>query len=153
MNVLNLTVWWKWSWWSGRVLGSAALWFIDDIDQLLCDRSAVCVFVSGSLAADTMQSTTNYLWLISDLLGQGATANVYRGRHKVGTNRTDHWRVTERVTDGSLTGQSDADLWSCQVLWTIQAGWNQTRSHRTDRWSGLKQMNVKIQNFGSDVTK
>lgn len=29
-----------------------------------------------------MQSTTNYLWLISDLLGQGATANVYRGRHK-----------------------------------------------------------------------
>lgn len=31
-----------------------------------------------------MQSTTNYLWLISDLLGQGATANVYRGRHKVG---------------------------------------------------------------------
>uniref|UniRef100_A0A8B9RK74 Protein kinase domain-containing protein n=1 Tax=Astyanax mexicanus TaxID=7994 RepID=A0A8B9RK74_ASTMX len=29
-----------------------------------------------------MQSTTNYLWLLSDLLGQGATANVYRGRHK-----------------------------------------------------------------------
>lgn len=120
-----------------------------------------CLCFSGSLAADTMQSTTNYLWLISDLLGQGATANVYRGRHKVGTNRTDHWRVTERVTErvtdgslsGSLTGQSDADLWSCQVLWTIRAGWNQTRSHRTDRWSGLKQMNVKIQNFGSDVTK
>lgn len=120
-----------------------------------------CLCFSGSLAADTMQSTTNYLWLISDLLGQGATANVYRGRHKVGTNRTDHWRVTERVTErvtdgslsGSLTGQSDADLWSCQVLWTIRAGWNQIRSHRTDRWSGLKQMNVKIQNFGSDVTK
>ncbi|XP_051544399.1 serine/threonine-protein kinase TBK1-like [Myxocyprinus asiaticus] len=29
-----------------------------------------------------MQSTSNYLWLMSDLLGQGATANVYRGRHK-----------------------------------------------------------------------
>ncbi|TRY82710.1 hypothetical protein DNTS_018772 [Danionella cerebrum] len=29
-----------------------------------------------------MQSTTNYLWMMSDLLGQGATANVYRGRHK-----------------------------------------------------------------------
>ncbi|XP_006633695.1 serine/threonine-protein kinase TBK1 [Lepisosteus oculatus] len=29
-----------------------------------------------------MQSTANYLWLMSDLLGQGATANVYRGRHK-----------------------------------------------------------------------
>ncbi|XP_069760342.1 serine/threonine-protein kinase TBK1 [Narcine bancroftii] len=29
-----------------------------------------------------MQSTANYLWVISDILGQGATANVYRGRHK-----------------------------------------------------------------------
>ncbi|XP_028664083.1 serine/threonine-protein kinase TBK1 [Erpetoichthys calabaricus] len=29
-----------------------------------------------------MQSTANYLWLVSDLLGQGATANVFRGRHK-----------------------------------------------------------------------
>uniref|UniRef100_A0A8C1P0F9 TANK-binding kinase 1 n=1 Tax=Cyprinus carpio TaxID=7962 RepID=A0A8C1P0F9_CYPCA len=29
-----------------------------------------------------MQSTSNYLWMMSDLLGQGATANVYRGRHK-----------------------------------------------------------------------
>ena len=37
----------------------------------------------------SMQSTTNYLWLISDLLGQGATANVYRGRHKVRTYHAD----------------------------------------------------------------
>lgn len=37
-----------------------------------------------------MQSTTNYLWLISDLLGQGATANVYRGRHKVGSTCSLH---------------------------------------------------------------
>ncbi len=44
---------------------------------------------SGSLAAVRMQSTTNYLWLISDLLGQGATANVYRGRHKVRPETTD----------------------------------------------------------------
>ncbi|KAM4672252.1 serine/threonine-protein kinase TBK1 isoform 2-T6 [Amazona ochrocephala] len=29
-----------------------------------------------------MQSTLNYLWLLSDILGQGATANVFRGRHK-----------------------------------------------------------------------
>ncbi|XP_054844696.1 serine/threonine-protein kinase TBK1 isoform X1 [Eublepharis macularius] len=29
-----------------------------------------------------MQSTPNYLWLVSDILGQGATANVFRGRHK-----------------------------------------------------------------------
>uniref|UniRef100_A0A3B1KBW2 Serine/threonine-protein kinase TBK1 n=1 Tax=Astyanax mexicanus TaxID=7994 RepID=A0A3B1KBW2_ASTMX len=38
-------------------------------------------FSTGILEA-IMQSTTNYLWLLSDLLGQGATANVYRGRHK-----------------------------------------------------------------------
>ncbi|XP_030882440.1 serine/threonine-protein kinase TBK1 [Leptonychotes weddellii] len=31
-----------------------------------------------------MQSTSNHLWLLSDILGQGATANVFRGRHKVG---------------------------------------------------------------------
>ncbi|NP_001086516.1 serine/threonine-protein kinase TBK1 [Xenopus laevis] len=29
-----------------------------------------------------MQSTANYLWMLSDILGQGATANVYRGRNK-----------------------------------------------------------------------
>ncbi|XP_053412436.1 serine/threonine-protein kinase TBK1 isoform X2 [Nycticebus coucang] len=29
-----------------------------------------------------MQSTPNHLWLLSDILGQGATANVFRGRHK-----------------------------------------------------------------------
>lgn len=57
--------------------------FIDCVDQLLSHGSLACV-CSGSLADVGMQSTTNYLWLISDLLGQGATANVYRGRHKVG---------------------------------------------------------------------
>lgn len=35
-----------------------------------------------------MQSTANYLWMMSDLLGQGATANVYRGRHKVSDHLT-----------------------------------------------------------------
>ncbi|XP_078063201.1 inhibitor of nuclear factor kappa-B kinase subunit epsilon-like isoform X1 [Mustelus asterias] len=29
-----------------------------------------------------MQSTANYLWLLSDVLGQGATASVYKARHK-----------------------------------------------------------------------
>lgn len=42
-------------------------------------------YLTGSSVAVRMQSTANYLWLISDLLGQGATANVYRGRHKVST--------------------------------------------------------------------
>lgn len=45
-----------------------------------CPRS---VIFQVPLKKNIMQSTTNYLWLISDLLGQGATANVYRGRHKV----------------------------------------------------------------------
>uniref|UniRef100_UPI00398F48AA serine/threonine-protein kinase TBK1-like n=1 Tax=Pristiophorus japonicus TaxID=55135 RepID=UPI00398F48AA len=29
-----------------------------------------------------MQSTANHLWLLSDVLGQGATASVYKARHK-----------------------------------------------------------------------
>lgn len=29
-------------------------------------------------------STTNYLWTLHDLLGQGATACVYKARNKVG---------------------------------------------------------------------
>lgn len=33
-----------------------------------------------------MQSTTNYLWHTDDLLGQGATASVYKARNKVGSN-------------------------------------------------------------------
>lgn len=31
-----------------------------------------------------MQSTINYLWHTDDLLGQGATASVYKARNKVG---------------------------------------------------------------------
>ncbi|XP_016307664.1 LOW QUALITY PROTEIN: serine/threonine-protein kinase TBK1-like [Sinocyclocheilus anshuiensis] len=38
--------------------------------------------VSDGESRVIMQSTANYLWMMSDLLGQGATANVYRGRHK-----------------------------------------------------------------------
>lgn len=30
-----------------------------------------------------MQSTANYLWHTDDLLGQGATASVYKARNKV----------------------------------------------------------------------
>lgn len=29
-------------------------------------------------------STTNYLWSLQDVLGQGATASVYKARNKVG---------------------------------------------------------------------
>ncbi|XP_067855455.1 serine/threonine-protein kinase TBK1 isoform X2 [Heptranchias perlo] len=47
-----------------------------------------------------MQSTVNYLWLISDILGQGATANVYRGRHK--TTTRNKVLVMEFCSRGSL---------------------------------------------------
>lgn len=33
-----------------------------------------------------MQSTVNYLWHTDDLLGQGATASVYKARNKVGAH-------------------------------------------------------------------
>lgn len=53
-------------------------------------KNAVLFFFSLSIARGSpdqaeMQSTSNHLWLLSDILGQGATANVFRGRHKVGT--------------------------------------------------------------------
>ncbi|KAG7456340.1 hypothetical protein MATL_G00251200 [Megalops atlanticus] len=44
-------------------------------------REFATLETQGAVVA-VMQSTANYLWLISDLLGQGATANVFRGRHK-----------------------------------------------------------------------
>uniref|UniRef100_A0A4W3HNV6 TANK-binding kinase 1 n=1 Tax=Callorhinchus milii TaxID=7868 RepID=A0A4W3HNV6_CALMI len=47
-----------------------------------------------------MQSTANYLWLIADILGQGATANVYRGRHK--TTTRNKVLVMEFCSCGSL---------------------------------------------------
>ncbi|XP_072134794.1 inhibitor of nuclear factor kappa-B kinase subunit epsilon [Mobula birostris] len=37
-----------------------------------------------------MQSTANYLWLLSDVLGQGATASVYKARRK---QTGDHYAV------------------------------------------------------------
>lgn len=39
-----------------------------------------------------MQSTVNYLWHTDDLLGQGATASVYKARNKVGPRPS--WRST-----------------------------------------------------------
>lgn len=43
----------------------------------------------GSPDYTEMQSTSNHLWLLSDILGQGATANVFRGRHKVGAESSE----------------------------------------------------------------
>lgn len=81
-----------------------------------------------------MQSTTNYLWLISDLLGQGATANVYRGRHKVREARIRSWgsevrwfvvwgrvrapfRLKEKRTNLYVCfGQKTGDLYAVKVF-------------------------------------
>lgn len=49
----------------------------------------------GPPAQAEMQSTSNHLWLLSDILGQGATANVFRGRHKVGAEKL--WRLVIAV--------------------------------------------------------
>lgn len=57
-----------------------------------------------------MQSTTNYLWLISDLLGQGATANVYRGRHKVRESGV-LWSGGHKSGDLLLVGLGDSAMY------------------------------------------
>lgn len=47
----------------------------------------VCSFrrpKAASQPGQAMQSTVNYLWHTDDLLGQGATASVYKARNKVG---------------------------------------------------------------------
>lgn len=41
-----------------------------------------------------MQSTANYLWHTDDLLGQGATASVYKARNKViALELARHWTL------------------------------------------------------------
>lgn len=47
-------------------------------------RPQCVVFLGPGRPASQMQSTVNYLWHTDDLLGQGATASVYKARNKVG---------------------------------------------------------------------
>lgn len=54
-----------------------------------------------------MQSTANYLWHTDDLLGQGATASVYKARNKVGSN------------PGQASGQPSLAS-SCLASWPSQ---------------------------------
>lgn len=51
-------------------------------------------------------STTNYLWSMQDVLGQGATASVFKARHKVESPtlddfiiKTDRYLVMEPFID------------------------------------------------------
>lgn len=111
--------------------------FIDHVDQLLSHRWSVSV-CSGSRAAVRMQSTTNYLWLISDLLGQGATANVYRGRHKVRTHTRLTWAAQVRWLAAELffLGENlkqtlvilprKCFCWSSLTVNSVRRGWIRT---------------------------
>lgn len=84
--------------------------FLCGIHDRLFSRCWRAVYVfSGSVTAIRMQSTTNYLWLISDLLGQGATANVYRGRHKVWTELLQEVR--------SHREDPEVRMWRCNRMW------------------------------------
>lgn len=38
-------------------------------------------------------STTNYLWSLQDVLGQGATASVYMARNKVASHTVDDFNL------------------------------------------------------------
>ncbi|GCC37200.1 hypothetical protein chiPu_0015701 [Chiloscyllium punctatum] len=82
-----------------------------------------------------MQSTVNYLWSLSDILGQGATASVYKARHK-GTSK-QKVLVMEYCAGGSLLnvleesenafGLSEAEF--LIVLESVVGGMNQLREN------------------------
>ncbi|KAK2086399.1 hypothetical protein P7K49_035824 [Saguinus oedipus] len=66
-----------------------------------------------------MQSTANYLWHTDDLLGQGATASVYKARNKVGSSPGQALpspALAQSAPRGPR-GRWDRDLWAlCGTL-------------------------------------
>jgi len=46
-------------------------------------KAAIHVIVYLGIGDMEIRSSTNYIWNIKDVLGQGATGAVYKGRHKV----------------------------------------------------------------------
>lgn len=62
-----------------------------------------------------MQSTVNYLWHTDDLLGQGATASVYKARNKVGHSPGQ----ATQPTPGPLTPRNS---WSTQPPGGLEGG-------------------------------
>lgn len=68
----KLLSWWK-TWPS---LFLACWWHLLPASIYLAARKQTAAFLA-------MQSTLNYLWKTDDVLGQGATASVYKARNKV----------------------------------------------------------------------
>lgn len=77
--------------------------------------------VAGSRGQE-MQSTANYLWHTDDLLGQGATASVYKARNKVGPSPGPHGPLWPRQPPWAarrcVAGQRPLDL----ALHTLGSG-------------------------------
>lgn len=81
-----------------------------------------------------MQSTANYLWHTDDLLGQGATASVYKARNKVGPSpgprgplwpRQPPWAARwcvagQRPLDLALHTLGSGTLGACAEVWELQ---------------------------------
>lgn len=66
----------------------------------------------GRAAVTAMQSTPNYLWSTDDLLGQGATACVYKARSKV-----RGWGGGDMATPGHPTPPRPPALAVPGLLW------------------------------------
>lgn len=66
-----------------------------------------------------MQSTVNYLWHTDDLLGQGATASVYKARNKVGPSpgpRGPRWSSQPPWAPRRCVAGQSFQTWPC-TLW------------------------------------
>uniref|UniRef100_A0A8C2Y014 Protein kinase domain-containing protein n=1 Tax=Capra hircus TaxID=9925 RepID=A0A8C2Y014_CAPHI len=61
-----------------------------------------------------MQSTVNYLWHTDDLLGQGATASVYKARNKVGAHPATPPRAPGRSVLRKLNHQNIIKLFAVE---------------------------------------
>ena len=113
-------------------LGPRLCWFIDDVDRLLCDRSAVCVCFR---ITRRRHDAEHHQLPVADLRPAGSGSHGQRlPRQTQGRNQQNR----------SLTGRWAGD-------W---AGQNNTgRLESIQEPQDRLVMNVKIQNFGTDVTK
>lgn len=68
--------------------------------ELTLDTCFLLPFVLQASHLLVMQSTVNYLWKTDDVLGQGATASVYKARNKV--RRWTHWAVLVSMNQSSV---------------------------------------------------
>ena len=62
------------------LLCTCCKWF----QELACYKIFLLTLIPTANIGDMeIRSSTNYIWNIKDVLGQGATGAVYKGRHKV----------------------------------------------------------------------